>query len=135
MFSLTGVRLTQIRLSHDQFYGTVVVAVVAVREMKMSFYDIADVVSVGNSFVSAARTVDMTFFVTVALVLGCTAYWIRFVDLEYVCFDFVSILMMEASIVKIVDVSVVSDAGVTTPRSVLVIVFFVLIAAHFDILL
>ena len=77
----------------------------------------------------------MTFFVTVAFVLRCTAYWIGFIDLENVCFDFVSILVMETSIVKIVDVSVVSDACVATSWSVLVIVFFVLIAAHFDILL
>jgi hypothetical protein len=52
----------------DDLDGAVVVAVVSVRIVQMTVDQVAGVVAVGNSLVTAARTVDVTFFMPVALV-------------------------------------------------------------------
>ena len=55
-----------------QRYGAVIVAVTIVWMMKVSVYDIVDVVAMGYCLVSATRTVNMVCIMSIAYMIWCT---------------------------------------------------------------
>ena len=63
-------------LGRYQLYRTVIITVITMREVKMPIDHIADVISVGNSFVTASRTVNMAWLVPGALVLWSATCWV-----------------------------------------------------------
>ena len=67
-------------LSCYQFYRSVVVTVIAMGEVKVTVDDITDVISVGNSFVTASGTVNVAGLMAGALVLRCATYWVFLAD-------------------------------------------------------
>jgi hypothetical protein len=71
----------------NDFDRTMIVTVVAVRMMEMALNQIIDVVTVRHCLVSTTRTVVMTGFVAVAMVLGRTMSRILSADFQGMLLD------------------------------------------------
>jgi hypothetical protein len=71
----------------NDFDPTMIVTVVAVRMMEMALNQIIDVVTVRHCLVSTTRTVVMTGFVAVAMVLGRTMSRILSADFQGMLLD------------------------------------------------
>ncbi len=109
-----------------------VVAMVAVRMMKVPIDQVINVITVRNGFVSAARAVHMTGLVTT----GAVRAVIRVVraHLYLVLVHMISMRMMQMPIVQVVDMITMLDSGMPAPRTVLVIMLgvmrFMTVRAH-----
>lgn len=91
----------------------------------MAIDQVVNVVTMGNRFVTAAGTVNMTGFVTAASVRGCASVRIGIGHLKPVLHDTAVIgYVVQVTIVQVVDMVTVLDAGVLALRTVLMIVVF-----------
>ena len=100
-----------------------IVAMIAVRMVKMPVDKIVDVVAVRNRFVSASRTMHMAGVMSLAYVAWRTAGGVGVTDLQSVLFDLtVGADVMQVAVVEIVHVVAVLYARVFAVRSVLVVV-------------
>ena len=97
----------------------VIVAVVAVRVMKMAGYAIIHVVAMRNRLVTAARAVHMARLVTAAVMVGGAAVGVFTRYLDHVLVHVVFVRVMEVAIMQIVDMATVADGRMTAGRSVL----------------
>ena len=103
-----------------------IITMVAVRMVQMPIDEVVDVIPVRNGFVSAARSVNVSGIVTTAGIPRSTGFGIGITDRQRVLFDFSTFgLMMQVSIVQIIDVPVVLDCGVTATGTMLMIVVLV----------
>jgi len=98
----------------------VVVAVVAVRVMKVAADAVIYVVAVGNRLVTAAGAADMARFMTAAMMVRRAAIGVVAGHLDHVLIDVTFMRVVEVAIVQIVDVVVVTHGGVAASRPMLV---------------
>jgi hypothetical protein len=98
----------------------VVVAVVAVRVMKMAVDQVINVIPMRYCFVSTAWTVDVTRVVPTAI--WRTLVRVFCADLDLVFVDMITMRMVQMSIMQIVDVVTVLDRGMSTARAMLMVV-------------
>jgi len=85
-----------------QIYFTVVIAVTVMVMMKVTVNEIAGVIAVRNSFVSAIFTVNMACFVSLAGVVAAA---------ELMLVNVITVLMMEVTIVEVISVISVLDGS------------------------
>ena len=117
--------------SGDHFDRSVVVAVVAVRVVETAIDDVVDVVAMGDCFVAAAGSVDVAGLVSVGGVRATVGIGLS--DGDGVLFhDTVFALVMEVSVMDIVNVVAVADGSVAAARAVLVVVILVALGFAHD---
>lgn len=103
-----------------------IVAVVSVGMMEVTIDEVVDVIAMGNGFMAAARTVDVTVFVTGLVIVVLATVGVGLGNGNDVFFDdSVGFLVMQVTIVKVVDVITMPDCGVAAVGSMLVVVIWV----------
>jgi hypothetical protein len=102
----------------------VVVAVIAVGKVKMTVDKVAGVIAVRNGLVAATGAVNMALLVPVAIVPLSAFRRVGGAYLETVLVYFAALLMVQASVVQIIDVPVVANGGMAAvgPVGMIVIV-------------
>jgi hypothetical protein len=108
--------------SGDFFQGTMIVAVVAVRMMQVSANQIIDMVAVRRALMSAIRAMRVFATVRFAVMLRSAVVRIRVTYRYRVFVDVIRVDVMQMAIMKIVDVSVMTDLHVAADSTVQVIV-------------
>ena len=113
---------------HDlrRFDSAVVVAMVPVGMMKVPVDQVVNVVTVWHAVVTTIRPVLVILGMGAAIVAWRTTRGVGCVHGEVVFLNFAVLLMMQMPIVKIIDVSVMDDAGVAAAGTMLVRVAFVM---------
>jgi len=115
--------------SIDDRHRSVIVAVVAVRMVKMPIYKIVDVIAVRHRLVSTTRAMYVIRIVSLASMCRRAAGRVGVANLQGVLFDLaVRADVMEVTIVQVVHVVAVLQAGVFAVRAVLVVVIGVQIS-------
>ena len=100
-----------------------IVAVVAVRMVKMSVHEIVDVVAMRHRFVSTSTAVNMIGIVSAATMCRGAASRIGVADLQRVFLDLpVRTDVMQVTVVQVVHVVAVLNSGVLAARAMLVVV-------------
>lgn len=110
----------------SQLHLTVVVAVIAVRMVQVSVYQVVGVIAVRNSRVAAIRPVLMGFLVTATAMVWRASGRVCRVDGQGMFLDLAAILVMQMAVMQVIDVSLVQDAGMPAIRAVPVRVAFVM---------
>jgi hypothetical protein len=85
-----------------------VVAVPAMRVMKMPADDVIEMIPVGRSLVAALGSVSVLLLVTFALVVGRAVVWVGAANGNGVLIDVTAMNVMQMAVVEIVGVSVVA---------------------------
>ena len=85
--------------------------------MEVSVNEVIDMISMGNGFVSASLSVSVVGPVGAAGVVRCAISRIGGTDLDAVLVDMIGVGVVEMSIMKVVDVIVVTDCGVSASLS------------------
>jgi len=86
-----------------------IVAMVAVRVMKMPFDQVVHVIAMGHSFMPASRSVHMALVVRAAAVLGCAPVGIglRYINLVFI--DVIAVHMVQMPVMQVINVASVAD--------------------------
>jgi hypothetical protein len=92
----------------------------AVRVMKVIADEVVDVIAVRHGLVATALAVRMIGGVAAAAVLVGAAVRMRVVDLERMLVDVTLMGMVQVTVVQVVDMIAVRDAGVAAARAVAV---------------
>lgn len=101
-----------------------VVAVIAVRAMEASVDDVVDMVTMGHGLVTTIGAVDVPVFVF-GVGNPVASFWIGFRHGQDVLFDgTILILVMEMTVVQVIDVPVMFNCSVSTTFTVFVLVLF-----------
>jgi hypothetical protein len=98
----------------------VVVAVIAVRVMKVAADTVVCVIAVRNRLMAAAGTVDMARLMATATMARCAAVRILARHFNHVLVDVTFVRVVEVTIMQVVDVAAVTDGGVAAARPMLV---------------
>lgn len=96
-----------------------VVAVIAVRVVKMSRDPIVHMLAVWHRILAASGPVDMTRVVPTAAMVGGAAVRVLACHLDHVLVDMTFVRVVEVTIVQVVGVAGVTHSGVSTARTVL----------------
>jgi len=124
--------LQEARRASNDFYGAVVVAVVAVGMMQMLVHQVVDVITVRHRGVPAARTVDVVRVVTLAIVGDAAVRVVaRYLYDVFVIVTFVGAVKM--AVMQIADVVSVLYGDVTAIGAVLMVVVFMDSVGHFSL--
>ncbi len=108
-----------------------VVAVVSVGMVEVAVDQVVDMVPVRNGWMTAVRSVHMTFLMPAAVMGGGATIGVGGIDLQDVFIDVAGMRMMQVAVVQVVHMSFVLHGQVATARSVLMIVVRVdLAVAH-----
>jgi hypothetical protein len=94
-----------------------VVAMVAVREVQVAIDEVANVVAVRHSLVSASGSVNVAFVVAGAAVTGCASHGVRRAHLDHMLVDVAVVHVMQVAIVKVVDVVAMTHGRVAASRA------------------
>lgn len=115
--------------STDGRHRSMVVAVIAVRMVKMSVNEIVDVVAMRHRLVSAAWTVNVLGIVSPASMSGRAPGRIGVADFQRVLFDLaIRPHVMQVAVVQVVHMVAVLNAGVLAVGAMLMVVIGVQIA-------
>lgn len=98
-----------------------IITVVAVREMQAAIDKITNVIAVGDGFMATPRTVNVTFFVTLAPVFRRAPYGVRVTDLDNVFIDVIFVHVVKVPIMEIVHMPVVPNGDMPAARTVLMV--------------
>lgn len=101
----------QAALLHN-FDGSVVVAVIAVGMMQLALDQIIDMIAVRDRFMTTAGSMNMLCLMARMAERRRAAIWVLGVHLDRVLFDDVALLMVQMTVVKVVNVIAVLDRGV-----------------------
>lgn len=102
---------------------TVVVAVIAMRVVQVTLYEVVDVIAVGNRFVATVGTMLMLGVVPRTVVRRSADVWVGGGNFEHMLFHLtVRIYMVQVSVVQVIDVVTVPDTGVFAIGAVLMVV-------------
>ncbi|NUY04548.1 hypothetical protein [Paraburkholderia youngii] len=101
-----------------------VIAVVAVRVMKMAVNQIIDMIAMRYWVVSAARAVDVARFMATAVWCALVRIFCANVDLVFV--HVIAVRMVQMAIVQIVYVIAMLDCGVSAARAMLMVMVCVM---------
>ncbi len=93
-----------------------------VRMVKMTVDEIVDMIAVWDRFVAAVGAMDMGAVVSTALVVRGADRGIRWREGDDMLINMAVVEMMKMTIVKVIDVIVVLDGGMTATGCVLMIV-------------
>ena len=88
-----------------------VVAVITVRMMQPAIDQIIDVIGVRDRLMTTAGTMNMVCFVAGMPEFWRTAIWVLSAHLNRVLLDDVAVLMVQMTVVKVVDMVAVLDRG------------------------
>jgi hypothetical protein len=91
-----------------------IVAMVAVRVMKMPSDQVVHVIPVGHSFMSASWSMHMGPVVRAAAVLRCAPIGICLRYFNLVFIDVITVHMVQMPIMQVINVAGVADGRVTT---------------------
>ena len=121
----------------DNGDGTMVVAVVAVREVQVSIDQVIDVVAVRYSIMAAVRAVGMGVVVAFTFMAVSAAGRVGLAHFKSVLVDVPVMLVVHMAVVQIIHVIVVLDRGVAAVGAVCVGMVFMnrVIKCHGDVLL
>jgi hypothetical protein len=108
-----------------------VVAVIAMRVMKMPADDVIEVIPVRRSLVAALRSVSVLLVVSFATVVGRAVVWVSAANGNGVLINVTAMNVMQMAVVEIVRVSVVAYGHVPATGLVHVIMLGVLRALTF----
>jgi hypothetical protein len=108
----------------------VVVAVLAVRMVQVPIHEVIDVLAVRDRFVAAAGAVVMPLLMSAAIVFRSASIRVGRVDAQLVFLNNAAFLMMQMSIVQVVDMVVVDDSRVAAVGTVLMGVIAVMMSGH-----
>ncbi len=103
--------------------------------VQMTIDQIIDVVAMGHRFVAAARAVDMAAVMSATIVLGGAGARVGGRHADDVLIDMALVRVMEMSVVKIIDMIVVLDGGMTAAGLMLMGVFRMSVAGGHNYLL
>jgi len=95
---------------------------VAMRVMKMAIDKVVDVIAVRHRRVTATRSVHMAGLVATAVVVRRAAVRIFRADFESVLVDMIAMRVVQVTVMQVVDMVAMSDGGVATVRTVLMVV-------------
>jgi hypothetical protein len=95
----------------------VVIAVVLVRVMQVSPNQIIKVVAMWHTLMPAARTMNVIFLVSTAIVIWCAAIRIRYAHFNSVPGQTLAARTVQMAIVKIIDVTIMLHRCVTATTS------------------
>jgi hypothetical protein len=95
-----------------------IVAVCTVGMVKMTAYQIINMISMRHLFMPAVRAVSMLAIVRLALMVGRAAVRIRAADGDGMLVHMTVMHMMQVSIMEVVRMPFVADRGVTAIRTV-----------------
>jgi hypothetical protein len=110
------------RPSANDLHRPVIIAVVAVRVMQVTVYDVVDVVAVGDRLMTTAGSVDMISCVRAALVVRRALVRVGGRDLELMLVDMIGVHVMQVAVVNIVHVVAVLDRRMAAAGAMLMIV-------------
>ena len=82
--------------------------------MKMSIYEVVDMITMRHSLVTATEAVYMIGIVSIAFVLRGTNIGIGFIDFKDVLIDMITVRVMKMTIVKIINVAIVNNRSMPT---------------------
>ncbi|WP_420997854.1 hypothetical protein ACKI2N_034175 [Cupriavidus sp. 30B13] len=99
-----------------------IVAVIAMRVMKVPAHEIVDVVAVRHRFVPASGAVDVPVLVAPAMMLRRAPVRVLRADFEAVLVHMAAMRVVQVAVVQVIDVAVVPDRGMAAIGSVLVVV-------------
>ena len=99
---------------------------VAVWVVQMPIHNVVRVVAVRNGRMAAIGTVQMTLLMPATIMGRCAVGRIRCIDSKRVLFDFTTALVVQMTVVEIVDMPLMFDAGVPTTRPMLMRVSLVM---------
>jgi hypothetical protein len=105
---------------------TVIVAMVSVRVMKMPLDQVVHVIPMGDSFMTAPRSMHMGLVVRAAAVLGCAPVRIGIRYFNPMFIDVIAVHMVQMPVMQVIYVASVADGRVTAIGSVNVCVVAVL---------
>ncbi len=105
---------------------TVVIAVIAMWMVQMAVDEVVDMIAVRHRFVAAARSMDVTRFMSRASVVGRAAVRIRLADLNDMFVYMVAVGMMQVAVMQIVDMIAMADRRMATTGAVLMVVVFMM---------
>jgi hypothetical protein len=87
---------------------------VAVGVVQVAIDQIVDVIAVGDGFVAAALSMDVSSIMSAALMVGGAAVRVLVSDLNHMLIDVIAVRMMQMRIVQIVDVALMAYRDMTT---------------------
>ena len=96
-----------------------IVAVIAVRMVKVSGHAIIHVVAVRHRLVAAAGAVHMAPIMPTATMVGGAALGVLARDLDHMLVDVTLVRMVEMTVMQIVGMATMVHGGVSAPRSML----------------
>lgn len=100
-----------------------IIAVVAVGMVQVTIDQIVEMVAMGDDFMPASGTMDMFRIMTITRMRRCALRRVLGVDLQSMFFDLAVVAdMMQVSVVQVIDMVAMPDAGVVAIRTVLVVV-------------
>lgn len=102
----------------DQFHGTVIVAVALMRMVEMIADNVVDVIPVGNGRVAAPRAVAVAGLVAPASVRRGAGAWVACADLEPALIHVISVHGVQAAVVEVIDMILMTDSGVAAALAV-----------------
>ena len=111
----------------------VVIAVVTVRVMKSAIDYVVGMVSMRDSFVSAARAMHMA----IVMLDRPALVWIRFVNLQTMLIVVIAVFVVHMTVMQVVDVISMFDLGVTTVftvHMVVILMYFTFFVSHYPLL-
>ncbi|MGF6551781.1 hypothetical protein [Paraburkholderia youngii] len=103
-----------------------IVAVIAVRVMKVAIDKVIDVVTVRHRFVTAARPVHVARFVATAVVVRRATIRIFRADFDLVFVYMITMRVVQMAIMKVVDVVAMLNCGVSAARAMLMVMVSVM---------
>jgi len=95
-----------------------IIAMVAVRVMKMSLHQVVHMIAMRHSFVATSRSMRMALVVCAAAMLGCAPVGICWRHFNLMFVDVIAMYMMQMPVVQVVNVAFVADSRVTAIGSV-----------------
>ena len=101
-----------------------VVAVAVVGVVKVAFDQVVDMVAVGNRRMAAVGAVFVAGIVASAMMSRSATIWIFSSYGQTVLFNLAAFLMVQMTIMQVIDMAFMDDAGVTTGRTVFMVVIF-----------
>jgi hypothetical protein len=111
-----------------------VIAVISMRMMEMAVDQVVNVIAMGDLWVPAVGTVDVSLVVPTAVMIGRAAVRIRGIDFQHVIFNLIAAHVLQMPVLQVVGVAQMADGEMATARAVVVAVTLMLgLSAHADL--